>query len=263
MNHATKIRQPALFVGHGNPMNAISQNPFRDAWLQLGEQLKTTYSRPRAILCISAHWQTQGSWVCAVEQPKTIHDFGGFPKELFAQQYAAPGAPDVAEMLCELVNDKQIQATQDWGLDHGAWTILQSLFPAADIPVLQLSLDVKLDFAQHFQLASQLASVREQGILVIGSGNIVHNLGLLKQGVAYDWAIEFDEYIKEALETNNDEALIHISKVGQAAKLSVPTDEHYLPLLYIAAIRHAEDNMRFFNASYDLGSLSMRSFIYQ
>ena len=263
MNHTTKIRQPALFVGHGNPMNAITQNPFRDAWLQLGQQLKTNYPRPRAILCISAHWQTQGSKVCSIEKPATIHDFGGFPKELFAQQYAAPGAPDVAEMLCKLVKDDQIKATKDWGLDHGAWTVLQSTFPAADSPVLQLSLNLQLDFAAHFNLARQLASIREQGILVIGSGNIVHNLGMLKQGEAYDWAKAFDGYIKEALETKNDEALINISKAGQSAILSVPTDEHYLPLLYIAAMRHPDDKHAFFNTQFDLGSLSMRSVIYQ
>lgn len=263
MSKSTKNRQPALFVGHGNPMNAITQNPFRDAWLQLGLELKTNYPRPRAILCISAHWLTKGTWVCAAEQPKTIHDFGGFPQALFAQQYSAPGAPDVAEMLCNLVENHQVNATKDWGLDHGAWTILQSLFPEADIPVLQLSLDVQLDFNSHFKLARQLASIREQGILVLGSGNIVHNLGLLKQGDAYDWAKIFDSHIRDALNNNDNAALIDIAKAGQAARLSVPTDEHYLPLLYIAAMRHQDDELSFFNAQFDLGSLSMRSVIYQ
>lgn len=263
MSQTEKLRQPAIFVGHGNPMNAISQNPFRDAWVQLGQHLKANYPRPRAILCISAHWQTQGSWVCAAEKPETIHDFGGFPKALFAQQYPAPGAPDVSNLLCDMAQNNQIKATNDWGLDHGAWTILQSLFPDADTPVLQLSLDVQLDFAAHFALARQLASLREQGVLVIGSGNIVHNLGLLKQGDAYDWAKTFDDYIENAIKTNDNEALIHISNAGQAAKLSVPTDEHYLPLLYIVAMRHQDDEHSFFNTQFDLGSLSMRSLIYQ
>ncbi len=263
MQPNSKHRQPAIFIGHGSPMNAITQNHFRNTWLQLGQQLKANYPRPRAILCISAHWQTQGSWVCVAEKPETIHDFSGFPKELFLQQYPAPGAPDVANLLCDMAQSNQIKTTNDWGLDHGAWTILQSLFPDADIPVLQLSLDVQLDFASHFALARQLANLREQRILVIGSGNIVHNLSLLKQGYAYDWAKTFDNYIKNAIETHQDEALIHISNAGQAANLSVPTDEHYLPLLYVAAMRHEDDEHAFFNTLFDLGSLSMRSVIYQ
>lgn len=252
---------PAIFIGHGNPMNAITQNPFRDVWVKLGK----TLPRPRAILCISAHWQTHGTQVCITEKPKTIHDFGSFPQELFAQQYPAPGAPDEARMICDLFADGIIKPTSDWGLDHGAWTILQSLFPAADVPVFQLSLDVNLDFAAHFSLARQLAGMRERGLMMIGSGNIVHNLRMLNsQSKAYDWAINFDQYyIKTALETGDDDALIHIERAGDITKLSVPTDEHYLPLLYIAAMRHANDDMQFFNEAFDLGSLSMRSVIYQ
>jgi 4,5-DOPA dioxygenase extradiol len=263
MNGFNQTRQPAIFIGHGNPMNAITENVFKNSWLELGLQLNSNYPRPRAILCISAHWQTQGTWVCAAEQPKTIHDFGGFPKELFAQQYPAPGAPDIAQLLCDLLPKNHIKATLDWGLDHGAWTVLQSLFPNADVPVLQLSLDMQLDFAAHFSLAQQLAKLREQGILVIGSGNIVHNLGMLKQGDAYDWAITFDEYIKNALATGNDDALINIAQAGKSATLSVPSDEHYLPLLYVAAMRHTKDQLTFFTELYDLGGLSMRSVIYE
>ncbi|OIR04458.1 LigB family dioxygenase [mine drainage metagenome] len=252
-------RMPALFLGHGNPMNAITENPYRDAWLALGK----TLPRPKAILCISAHWQTNGTQLCVAEHPETIHDFGGFPPQLFAQQYPAPGAPQYAESICNLLPTGTITPTLNWGLDHGAWTILQSLFPAADIPVLQLSLDTKLDFAAHFTLATQLASLREQGIMIIGSGNIVHNLSQLNfQGGTYDWAVTFDNYIKVALETNDDEALIEIVRAGDSSKLSVPTIEHYLPLLYIAAVRHASDQMRFFNETFDLGALSMRSVIY-
>ncbi|NOT66216.1 MAG: 4,5-DOPA dioxygenase extradiol [Methylotenera sp.] len=251
---------PALFIGHGNPMNAITDNPYRDAWLALGKILP----RPRAILCISAHWQTRNTQVCVAEKPETIHDFGGFPAALFAQQYPAPGAPEYAKMVCDLLPAGTITSTQNWGLDHGAWSILQSLFPTADVPVFQLSLDVNLDFAAHFALGKQLTNLREQGIMIIGSGNIVHNLGRLNpNGSAADWAEKFDFYIKQALETGDDAALIDIARAGDCAKLAVPTDEHYLPLLYIAAMRHTDDKMQFLTESFDLGTLSMRSVIYQ
>lgn len=251
-------RMPAMFIGHGNPMNAITENPYRNAWLKLGE----TLPKPKAIMCISAHWQTRGTQVCVAEKPQTIHDFGGFPAELFAQQYPAPGAPKYAKLLCDLL-PTQIKSTLDWGLDHGAWTILQSLFPKANVPVFELSLDVNLRFSEHFQLAKQLAALREQGIMVIGSGNIVHNLSRLNmQGKTSDWAINFDEYVKKALEAKDEAALLDIARAGESASLSVPTDEHYLPLLYIAAMRQADDKLKFLTDSFDLGSLSMRSVIY-
>ena len=253
-------RTPALFIGHGNPMNAITDNIYKDTWLKLGKSLP----RPNAILLISAHWQTHGTQVCIAANPKTIHDFGGFPKELFAQQYPAPGAPDYAELTRQLLGDEIVIGSQEWGLDHGAWTVLQSIFPAADVPVFQLSLNVDLDFSGHFAFAQKLASLREQGVMIIGSGNIVHNLRLLDmQGTTADWAIEFDQYVKTALENSDDDALIHIQNAGKSMKLAVPTDEHYLPLLYIAAIRHADDKMRFLTESFDLGTLSMRSVIYE
>lgn len=257
---ANTKRMPAMFIGHGSPMNAITKNPYRDAWRNLGKKLP----RPRAILCISAHWQTHGTQACVAEKPKTIHDFGGFPAALFAQEYATPGAPEYAQMASDLFAAGTISPTYDWGLDHGAWTILQSLFPAADVPVFQLSLDVNLDFAAHFALARRLAGLRQHGVMIIGSGNIVHNLSLLNpQDGAYDWAVAFDNYIKVALETGDDDALIHMERAGASAKLAVPSSEHYLPLLYIAAVRHANDNMHFLTESFDLGSLSMRSVIYQ
>lgn len=259
-NSENKMRMPAMFIGHGNPMNAITENPYREAWLQLGQ----TLPKPRAILCISAHWQTRGTQVCATDKPRTIHDFGGFPVALFAQQYPAPGAPEYAKMLCDLFAAGTVTSTQDWGLDHGAWTILQSLFPKADVPVFQLSLDVNLNFAEHFALASQLASLRENGVMIMGSGNIVHNLAKLNpHGEPAGWAVNFDAYIKKALEAGDNAALIDISSAGESAKLAVPTDEHYLPLLYIVAVRHADDRMQFLTESFDLGSLSMRSVIYQ
>lgn len=255
-----KNRLPAIFIGHGSPMNAITDNPYKDTWLTLGK----TLPRPEAILCVSAHWQTRGTQVCVAKKPKTIHDFGGFPAELFAQQYPAPGAPDYAEITKTLLPSGVITSSDNWGLDHGAWTILQSLFPKADVPVFQLSLDTNLDFAAHLALARQLASLRERGVMVIGSGNIVHNLRLLNpQGGVPDWAVNFDDYIKAALETGDDDTLIHIERAGESARLAVPSDEHYLPLLYIAAMRHADDDMRFLTEDFDLGSLSMRSVIYQ
>ena len=261
-NYEKKItlsRMPAMFIGHGNPMNAITDNPYRDAWLVLGK----TLPKPQAILCISAHWQTRGTQVCIAENPPTIHDFGGFPKELFAQQYPAPGSPKFAKMLCDLFEVGTITPTQDWGLDHGAWSVLQSLFPEADVPVFQLSLDVNLDFSDHFALARKFASLREQGVMVIASGNIVHNLPRLMQSeINVGWAYAFDDYIKTALENGDDEALIDIGRAGECAKLAVPSDEHYLPLLYIAAIRQADDNMRFLTDTFDFASLSMRSVIY-
>jgi len=254
-----KTRMPAVFIGHGNPMNAISDNPYRDAWRALG----TTLPRPQAILCISAHWQSHGTQVCAVAKPRTIHDFGGFPPALFAAQYTAPGAPEFAQLTRDLFAPAVISLDYDWGLDHGAWTILQALFPNADVPVLQLSLDLNLDFAAHFALAKQLAVLRTQGVMIIGSGNIVHNLSRLNPNASADWALAFDRYIKTALETNDEEALIHIERAGSTtAKLAVPTAEHYLPLLYVAAVRHGSDQMRFLTESFDLGTLSMRSVIY-
>lgn len=256
----TSSRMPAMFIGHGNPMNAITENPYRDAWRTLGKSLP----KPNAILCVSAHWQTEGTQVCAASNPKTIHDFGGFPNELFAQQYPAPGAPEYAKIACDLLPANTITSTLDWGLDHGAWTILQSLFPKADTPAFQLSLDANLSFHEHFKLAKQLASLREQGVMILGSGNIVHNLARLNmQGNTPDWAVNFDAYIKHALMSDDELALLTIASAGEAASLAVPTDEHFLPLLYIAAVKHVNDNMQFITESFDLGSLSMRSVIYQ
>lgn len=256
----TTTRMPALFIGHGNPMLAITDNPYRESWLALGK----TLPRPQAILCISAHWETDGTQLCVAEHPKTIHDFGGFPDELFAQQYPAPGAPAYADAICDLFEKGTIIKTTNWGLDHGAWTILQSLFPNTDVPVMQLSLNKRLNFSEHFALARKLASLRSQGIMIMSSGNIVHNLARLDfSGNTHEWAIQFDLYIQTALEVGDEEALIHIERAGLPAQLSVPTSEHYLPLLYIAAIKHAEDTLRFFNDNFDLGALSMRSFIYK
>ena len=256
-NH--RERMPAMFIGHGNPMLAITSNPYRDAWQALGASLP----QPKAILCISAHWQTVGTQVCVAKHPKTLHDFGGFPAELFAQEYTAPGSPELAQLTQNLFPVGKITANNDWGLDHGAWCILQSLFPKADVPVFQLSLDLNLDFSAHFTLARQLAALRQNGVMIIGSGNIVHNLAQLSmQGKTTEWARDFDQYVKSALESGDNEALMHIERAGACARLSVPSEEHYLPLLYIAAIRESSDQLRFITESFDLGTLDMRSVIY-
>jgi len=258
-NYTPVSRMPALFIGHGNPMLAITSNPYRDAWKLLGASLP----QPKAILCISAHWETVGKQVCVAKHPKTLHDFGGFPAELFAQQYTAPGAPEFAQLTQHLLPAGRISANTNWGLDHGAWCILQSLFPKADVPVFQLSLDLNLDFSSHFKLAEQLAQLRQCGVMIIGSGNIVHNLAQLNmQGKTTDWAVDFDQYVKSALESGDNDALIHIERAGACTRLAVPSNEHYLPLLYIAAMRGATDQLHFITESFDLGTLSMRSVLY-
>lgn len=254
-------RSPVLFIGHGNPMNAITDNPWRQAWVALGEQLRM--APPKAILCVSAHWETALPLVCSADPPETLHDFGGFPPALFAQRYPAPGAPAWAACVVTLAAQagQEVVATQDWGLDHGAWTVLASLFPQAEVPVCQLSLARSHAWPDHLALARSLAPLREEGVLVLCSGNIVHNLRQLQPagGPPPDWARDFDLHVAQALEAGDDEALVHIDRAGAAARLAVPTPEHYLPLLYAAGLRHPQDQLTFFNAGFDLGSLSMRS----
>jgi 4,5-DOPA dioxygenase extradiol len=249
---------PALFIGHGNPMNAITENPYRTAWRELGAQLP----RPQAILCVSAHWQTATPEACGVERPRTIHDFGGFPPDLFAQQYAAPGAPELAEGVRQLLGESVLRVSTNWGLDHGAWCILQSLFPNADVPVCQLSLAHSLDPSGHLALARQLAPLRERGIMLIGSGNVVHNLRHLGQSVVPEWARNFDDYVAQALDAGDDRALVEYAQRGPGAAMAVPSDEHYLPLLYFAGVRHQQDALHTSVRGFDLGSLSMRSSLF-
>jgi len=250
---------PALFIGHGSPMLAVTENPYRTAWRRIGAALP----RPRAILCISAHWVTDGTRVATKAQPQTIHDFGGFPRELYAQQYPAPGAPDLARRVMGHVTSTVVVPDDAWGLDHGAWCVLQSLFPAADVPVCQLSLDAGLSLQGHLQLGGELAALRDEGVLILGSGNVVHNLRRMRAGSdAYDWAVEFDAYVRRAVETGYDDALVDYMLAGESAALSVPTTEHYLPLLYVAGARQARDRSSFPVDGFDLGSLSMLSVAY-
>jgi 4,5-DOPA dioxygenase extradiol len=247
---------PALFVGHGSPMNAIEDNAFSRAWLSEGRALP----RPAAILCISAHWETDGTRVTAQAQPPTIHDFGGFPRALYEQQYPAPGSPELAQLVCDTVTGTQVRLDHAWGLDHGTWSVLRRLFPAADVPVVQLSLDRALSPADHYALAQQLRPLRRRGVLVVGSGNIVHNLRRVDwQDGAYDWAVEFDTTVERLIRTRDHAALIHYPDLGPAARLAVPTNEHYQPLLYALALQADDEPVTFFAEGVTLGSISMRS----
>jgi 4,5-DOPA dioxygenase extradiol len=239
-----ETRMPALFMGHGNPMNALVNNTFTRAWERTAAQLP----RPAAILCISAHWETRGTRVTAMPQPRTIHDFGGFPRALYEMQYPAPGAPALADDTRTLVRTQPVALDQEWGLDHGTWSVLARMYPAADIPVFQLSLDVGLDARGHYDLARQLAPLRDRGVLIMGSGNIVHNLRLADlsdTAPAYDWAVAFDAKAKQLIEEGDHTSLIAYGSLGREAQLSIPTAEHYLPLLYVLAQQDSRDNVSF------------------
>lgn len=256
-------KQPLMFVGHGNPMNAISENTITNGWYEKGQQLK---EKPKAILCISAHWETNGTYVTAMDQPKTIHDFYGFPQALFDVQYPAPGAPDFARSVTEIVTTTKVHEDHDWGLDHGTWSVLVKMFPDADIPVFQLSLDRTKSTQYHYDLAKELKKLREKGVLIIGSGNIVHNLHMARfdpNPAAYDWALEFDAKSKDLIDAGIHSELINYQSLGKAAQLSIPTPEHYLPLLYILGLQEEQECVTFFNEEMAFGSGSMRSLIIQ
>ena len=252
-------RMPALFIGHGSPMNAIEDNEFSRGWRKMGDSLPV----PSAILCVSAHWMTRGTTLVNVtKKPETIHDFGGFPRELFQQQYPAPGAPDFAEATIDLVRKSHVEADDDWGLDHGAWSVLIKMFPKANIPVYQLSLDLTKSPEAHFDLARELSTLREKGVMIIGSGNIVHNLMAMQRDAApYEWAETFDKHIASRLEARDFDALKSVGSLGQITRMAHPTAEHYLPLLYVAGVADKKETIEFFNASFDLSSISMRSFV--
>ncbi|MDT3741402.1 MAG: 4,5-DOPA dioxygenase extradiol [Candidatus Kapabacteria bacterium] len=253
---------PFLFVGHGNPMNAITDNIYRKGWADIAQKLPV----PKAILCISAHWLTKGTFVTMAENPKTIHDFGGFPQELFEQQYPAPGAVEFAELTSETVKSNNVLSDFDWGLDHGAWSVLMNMYPKADIPVYQMSIDFGKPMQYHFELAKELSFLRKKGVLIIGSGNVVHNLRMAKwkgDTKPYDWAIEFDNVVKTSIEENNPENLISYEKLGSISNLAHPTNDHYIPLIYALGLRDIKDDFFFFNDSFDMGSMSMRSVLFK
>ena len=266
-------RMPVLFVGHGSPMNAIGDNAYRRSWQQLGQQLLARAERPQLVLCISAHWitQGQGSWLTGMAQPRTIHDFGGFPDELFAQQYPAPGAPVVAQQLASQLHMPHSQQAlgvdaDGWGLDHGTWSVLKPMFPAADIPVVQLSIDYRRPSAEHFALGQQLQALRERGVLIVGSGNVVHNLRALQRTQsplqAYDWAIEFDQMVTGLVERGDLARLGDFQQLGTVAQMAHPTYDHYLPLLYAAGAVHPGEVAQFFNADFQMAAISMRSMVW-
>ena len=259
-------RMPVLFVGHGSPMNAIEDNQYRRSWQELGGEFGTRLPRPQLILCISAHWLTTGWWLTGMDAPRTIHDFGGFPPELFAQQYPAPGAPAIAQEFSRAMVRPPLGLDQDWGLDHGAWSVLKPMFPDADIPVIQLSMDYARPPAEHLALGRQLKALRGQGVLLVGSGNIVHNLRVARRDAAsnqaYDWAVEFDGKIAALMEKGDYAALAEFQQLGSLAQLAHPTHDHYLPLLYAAGAADPGEPLRFFNTSYQAASISMRSAVW-
>ncbi len=254
-------RMPLMFVGHGNPMNAILDNEFSRTWKSVGK----TLPRPKAILSISAHWITRNSSrVTAMEKPETIHDFGGFPDELYAQQYPAPGSPNFAAATQQLVDHPKLALDYEWGLDHGTWSVLKPMFPLADIPVYQLSIDYEKPPRYHFDLGERLKPLRSRGVLVIGSGNLVHNLSAMRwKEPPYEWAIEFDRKIAGWIESGDRDAVVNFQKLGALASRAHPTIDHYLPLLYVMGMRDEEDNLEYFNDSFDLASVSMRSALFR
>lgn len=245
------MRQPAIFFGHGSPMNALG-GPHADVWREVGRAV----GKPKGVLMVSAHWETPGAAVTAQRQPETIHDFGGFPDELHAMQYPAPGSPELARRVAALTG---AEPTEQWGLDHGTWSVLTHVWPEADVPVVQLSLDRELDARGHFELARKLAPLRDEGVVIAGSGDFVHNLRTWKRagGEPYGWATQFNEAVKAALVRGDDDALVDWVGLAEDAQMSVPTDEHFLPLLYVAAQRQPGDDVSFFNDVIEGGSISM------
>ncbi len=251
---------PVLFLGHGSPMNAIEENEFVAGFRKIGKEIE----RPKAILCISAHWETKGTFVTAIKNPRTIHDFGGFPEELFNVQYPAPGSPDLAAETKELVQKTNIGLDDKWGLDHGAWSVIKHLYPNADVPVIQMSIDYTKPPLYHYELAKELNSLRRKGILIVGSGNLVHNLGMvawnrLNEEFAFDWATEANEMMKKFIKNDDHESLINFKSQGKAFNLAIPSPEHYLPLLYALALKEENEEVSIFNDKPVAGSLTMTS----
>jgi 4,5-DOPA dioxygenase extradiol len=252
---------PVLFIGHGSPMNAIGENEFVSGWRSMGK----TLPKPNAILCVSAHWETKSTYVTAMNNPKTIHDFGGFPKELFEVEYPAPGSPELASETKDIVKKSEVGLDSKWGLDHGCWSVLKHLYPDADVPVIQLSLDYYQSPQYHYDLAKELASLRKKGVLIIGSGNMVHNLGMVSwenmevPGYSYDWAIEANETMKKFILSNDHKSLIDYKLQGKAFNLAIPTPEHFLPLLYSLALKEENEKIEVFNDKAVGGSLTMTS----
>lgn len=259
LSHTDKM--PVLFLGHGSPMNAIEENEFVQGFRKVGKEI----TKPNAILCISAHWETKGTFVTAMENPRTIHDFGGFPRELFQVQYPAPGNPELAKETQQMVTTTEVGLDDNWGLDHGAWSVIKHMYPNADVPVIQLSLDYRKSPQYHYELARELAALRKKGVLIVGSGNMVHNLRMVawdklnEVDYAYDWAAEASEKMKKFIQSGDHQSLIQYSQHGRAFNLAIPTPEHYLPLLYTLALAEENDDVSLFNDKALAGSLTMTS----
>jgi len=250
-------RMPVLFVGHGSPMNAIEDNQFRRGWEEVARRLP----KPRAVLCVSAHWETAGVSVTASDRPPTIHDFSGFPRRLFEVRYPAPGHPSLARDTALLLKSAEVRLDGERGLDHGCWSVLLAMYPEADVPVVQLSLDSRRPAAFHYELGTRLAPLREEGVLILGSGDIVHNLRVVdfQRPDGYDWAVRFNDGVKKRIRARDHPALVAYESLGPDARLAVPTPEHYLPLLYVLALQAEGDHVAFFNDETVLGSISMTS----
>lgn len=260
LNEAESL-MPVLFIGHGSPMNAIEDNEFSQRWHKMGQKIP----QPKAVVVISAHWLTKGTFVTAMNQPKTIHDFGGFPQALFDVQYPAPGNPELAFEIQNMITNPAVELDHDWGLDHGSWSVVKHMYPNADIPVLQLSIDYHKPAQYHYELAKQLLNLRKKGVLIIGSGNMVHNLRMVawdKMNVdnyGYDWAIEMNDIFKNKILNKDHKALFEYEKLNSAAKLAIPTPDHYYPLIYSLALQTDNDKVEFFNDKLVAGSLTMTS----
>ena len=254
-------KMPVLFIGHGSPMNAIEDNEFSQRWHQMGKEIPT----PKAVVVVSAHWLTKGTLVTAMSNPKTIHDFGGFPQALFEVQYPAPGSPELASEIQKLITNPAVELDHDWGLDHGTWSVVKHMYPDADIPVLQLSIDYYKPAAYHYELAKQLLSLRKKGVLIIGSGNMVHNLRMVawdklnEPEYGFDWALEMNDIFKNKISNGFHKELIQYEKLNKSATLAIPSPDHYYPLLYILALQTDNDKVEFFNDKAVGGSLTMTS----
>lgn len=252
---------PVLFIGHGSPMNGIEDNEFSRGWASMAKNMPV----PRAVLVISAHWYTRGTRITAMNFPKTIHDFGGFPDELFRVQYPAPGDPALARQTAALVKSAAVAEDHEWGLDHGAWTVVRHMYPGADIPVLQLSIDYTKDPRFHYELSRELIELRSKGVLILGSGNMVHNLGMVawdkldENAYAYDWASQMNATFKELISKGEHDKLVQYQKLGREAMLAIPTPDHYLPLIYALGLKSSKDQVSFFNDKAVGGSITMTS----
>ncbi len=254
-------RMPVLFLGHGSPMNAIEENMFVASFRELGHSLP----KPQLILCVSAHWETKGTFVTAMSSPETIHDFGGFPRELYEVQYPAPGSPEWASKAKEMITKTEVGLDYNWGLDHGAWSVIKHLYPQADVPVIQMSIDYTKPAQYHYDLAKEIGELSRKGVLIVGSGNMVHNLRLADfrrlsgDPYGYDWAIEANELMKSYILDDDHQSLIQYRKQGPAFDLAIPTPEHYLPLIYALALKEKNDEITLFNDEPVGGSLTMTS----